>query len=133
MNVMEYSAKEIFQQYGIPTPDGYTVTSQAEIQEVMFPVVVKAQVQTGGRGKAGGIKFAATTEEARHAAGVILGMATAAVAVRSLESYVYEVPVTDPMTFAGVALAVIVVAVLATWIPARRAARIDPVEALRSE
>jgi len=74
MNVMEYSAKEIFQEYGIPTPDGYTVTSPAEIQEVMFPVVVKAQVQTGGRGKAGGIKFATTTEEARQAAGEILGM-----------------------------------------------------------
>jgi succinyl-CoA synthetase beta subunit len=74
MNVMEYSAKEIFQEYGIPTPDGYTVTSPGEIQEVMFPVVVKAQVQTGGRGKAGGIKFAATTDEARQAAGEILGM-----------------------------------------------------------
>ncbi len=74
MNVMEYSAKEMFQQYGIPTPDGYTVTSPEEVQEVMFPVVVKAQVQTGGRGKAGGIKFAATTEEARREAEGILGM-----------------------------------------------------------
>jgi len=74
MNVMEYSAKEIFQQYGIPTPEGYMVTSPEEIQEVLFPVVVKAQVQTGGRGKAGGIKFAATTEEAKQVAGEILGM-----------------------------------------------------------
>jgi len=65
--------------------------------------------------------------------GVILGLAAAAVAVRSLESYVYEVPVTDPMTFAGVALAVIVAAVLATWIPARRAARIEPLIVLRGE
>ena len=61
MNVMEYSAKEIFSEYGIPIPDGYMVASPDEVQEVMFPVVVKAQVQTGGRGKAGGIKFAATT------------------------------------------------------------------------
>jgi succinyl-CoA synthetase beta subunit len=74
MNVMEYSAKEIFQQYGIPTPEGYVVTSPDEVGEVMFPVVVKAQVQTGGRGKAGGIKFASTTEEARTVAGQILGM-----------------------------------------------------------
>ncbi len=74
MNVMEYSAKEIFQQYGIPTPEGYMVTSPDDIQEVLFPVVVKAQVQTGGRGKAGGIKFAATTEEARRVANEILGM-----------------------------------------------------------
>ena len=41
--------------------------------------------------------------------------------------------VTDPLTFAGVALAVIVVAVLATWIPARRAARIEPLIVLRDE
>ncbi len=74
MNMMEYAAKEIFEQYGIPTPDGYTVTSPDEIQEVLFPVVVKAQVQTGGRGKAGGIKFASTTEEAKRVAGEILGM-----------------------------------------------------------
>ena len=74
MNVMEYSAKEIFQQYGIQTPQGYMVTSPDDIQEVSFPVVVKAQVQTGGRGKAGGIKFAATTEEARQVATEILGM-----------------------------------------------------------
>ncbi len=74
MNVMEYAAKEIFEQYGIPTPDGYTVTSPDEVQEVLFPVVVKAQVQTGGRGKAGGIKFASTTEEAKRVAGEILGM-----------------------------------------------------------
>ncbi len=64
---------------------------------------------------------------------MILGLGTAAVAVRSLESYLYEVPVTDPMTFAGVALVVIVVAVLATWIPARRAARIEPLIVLRGE
>ena len=66
-------------------------------------------------------------------AGVILGLAAAALAVRSLESYVYEVPVTDPSTFAGVAFAVIVIAVLATLIPARRAARIEPLIVLRGE
>jgi succinyl-CoA synthetase beta subunit len=74
MNVLEYSAKELFQQYGIPTPEGYMVTSPHDVKEVMFPVVVKAQVQTGGRGKAGGIKFADSTEEAQAAAAEILGM-----------------------------------------------------------
>ena len=74
MNVMEYRAKEIFSQYGIPTPDGYVVSSPDEVREVLFPVVVKAQVQTGGRGKAGGIRFASSTEEAREVASQILGM-----------------------------------------------------------
>jgi succinyl-CoA synthetase beta subunit len=84
MNVMEYSAKEIFQQYGIPTPEGYMVTSPEEIEEVLFPVVVKAQVQTGGRGKAGGIKFAGTTDEAREVAAQILGMDIKGHTVRKL-------------------------------------------------
>ncbi len=84
MNVMEYSAKEIFEQYGIPTPDGYSVTSPEEIREVVHPVVVKAQVQTGGRGKAGGIKFASTTEEAREVASQILGMDIKGHTVRKL-------------------------------------------------
>ena len=74
MNVLEYRAKEIFAEYGIPTPEGYVLTSPDEIQELVHPVVVKAQVQTGGRGKAGGIRFASTTEEARQVAGEILGM-----------------------------------------------------------
>ncbi len=74
MNVLEYRAKEIFSQYGIPTPDGYVASSPDEVQEVVFPVVVKAQVQTGGRGKAGGIQFASSTEEAREVASRILGM-----------------------------------------------------------
>jgi len=84
MNVMEYAAKEIFHRYGIPTPEGYTVSSPEEIQEVQFPVVVKAQVQTGGRGKAGGIKFAGRTEEAREVASQILGMDIKGHTVRKL-------------------------------------------------
>jgi succinyl-CoA synthetase beta subunit len=74
MNVLEYRAKEIFSEYGIPTPEGYVVTSPDGIKEPVHPVVVKAQVQTGGRGKAGGIKFASTIDEARQAAEQILGM-----------------------------------------------------------
>ena len=44
------------------------------MKDLKFPVVIKAQVQTGGRGKAGGIKFANDIEEAKEASGSILGM-----------------------------------------------------------
>ncbi len=84
MNVMEYRAKELFEEYGIPTPEGYVATSPDEIQEVVFPVVVKAQVLTGGRGKAGGIKFASTTGEAHQVAQDILGMDIKGHVVRKL-------------------------------------------------
>jgi putative ABC transport system permease protein len=66
-------------------------------------------------------------------AGVLLGLATAAATVRWLESYLYEVRITDPATFGGVAVAVIAVAVFATWIPARRAALIEPMIVLRRD
>ncbi len=52
---------------------------------------------------------------------------------RVLSSLLYGVAATDPVTFGGTALLLGVVAFVATWIPARRAARVDPVEALRSE
>ncbi len=65
--------------------------------------------------------------------GVLLGVATAFAAVRSIEAYVYETPVADPPTYAAVALLVALVATLATWIPARRAARIEPFIVLRGE
>ena len=64
--------------YGIPVSDGAPVTTVPEAVEVAdrigYPVVVKAQVQVGGRGKAGGIKLAANSDEARTHAEDILGM-----------------------------------------------------------
>ncbi len=70
----EWMAKNILARYGIPVPQGYVVSSPGEVREVTHPVVLKAQVLVGGRGKAGGIKFASTLEEARAAVGAILGM-----------------------------------------------------------
>jgi succinyl-CoA synthetase beta subunit len=74
MNLMEYRAKELFREFGIPTPEGYVAETPDAVQKVDRPVVVKAQVLTGGRGKAGGIQFAATTDEARAKARQVLGM-----------------------------------------------------------
>ncbi len=65
--------------------------------------------------------------------GVIVGLGLALAATRVLESYLYEVSTTDPITFAAVALLVVAVATLSTLIPARRATRIDPMVALRTE
>ncbi len=78
MDLHEYQGKELFRQYGIPVSDGRLATdpagARAAAEELGFPVVVKAQVLTGGRGKAGGIKLAASTDEAEVRAGEILGM-----------------------------------------------------------
>lgn len=64
-------------------------------------------------------------------AGVVLGVVAAAAAVRLIESYVFEVRTTDPVTFLAVALLVAAIAAMATWIPARRASRIEPLIVLR--
>ena len=78
MDLHEYQGKELFRQYGIPVSDGRLATdpagARAAAEELGFPVVVKAQVLTGGRGKAGGIKLAASADEAEARAREILGM-----------------------------------------------------------
>ena len=78
VDLFEYQGKQLFAQYGIPVSDGAPVTTVPEAVEVAdrigYPVVVKAQVQVGGRGKAGGIKLAANADEARAHAEAILGM-----------------------------------------------------------
>ncbi len=77
MKIHEYQAKEILAAYGVPLPRGRVAQSPQEAwtiaQELGGPVVVKAQIHAGGRGKAGGIRLAATPEEAEAAAAQILG------------------------------------------------------------
>ena len=78
MKLEEFQAKKLFREYGIPVPDGIMVTTAEEArsaaEQIECPVVVKAQVQAGGRGKAGGVKLAKTPAEAYMAADSILGM-----------------------------------------------------------
>lgn len=74
MKLTEHAGKDLFRRYGIPVPEGHTVREASEIDRVDWPTVVKAQVPVGGRGKAGGILFASTAEQARRAAGSIIGM-----------------------------------------------------------
>ncbi|MBA3364944.1 MAG: ADP-forming succinate--CoA ligase subunit beta [Actinobacteria bacterium] len=78
MDLYEYQGKELFRRFGIPVSEGRLATTPHEARaaavEIGGPVVVKAQVLTGGRGKAGGIKLADTPEEAEQRAGEILGL-----------------------------------------------------------
>jgi succinyl-CoA synthetase beta subunit len=78
MDLLEYQGKQLFAKHGVPVPDGRPATSVAEAveaaEELGYPVVIKAQVQIGGRGKAGGIKLAKDRAEAQDHATAILGM-----------------------------------------------------------
>ena len=78
MDLYEYQGKQLFSRFGIPVSDGQVVDTSEEAREAAerlgAPVMVKAQVLTGGRGKAGGIKGPASPEEAEAHARAILGM-----------------------------------------------------------
>ncbi len=78
MKIHEYQAKDILARYGIPIQPGRVAFTPEEAEEIAReiggPVVIKAQVYVGGRGKAGGIQFGDTPEEARAAAAKVLGM-----------------------------------------------------------
>jgi len=76
MNLHEYQAKEVFGRYGLPVQRGTVIERPEQVAALglRYPVVVKAQVLVGGRGKAGGIKLAATPAEAAEKARAILGM-----------------------------------------------------------
>ena len=77
MNLHEYQAKQLFKDYGIPVLPWRIAESAEEAEiaanELGCPVIVKAQVHAGGRGKAGGVKFAATAEDAVQYASDMLG------------------------------------------------------------
>ena len=82
MDLFEYQARDIFEKHGVPVLGGIVATTPDEAREAatrLLPpeggvVVVKAQVKTGGRGKAGGVKLARSADEAAEKAGEILGM-----------------------------------------------------------
>jgi succinyl-CoA synthetase beta subunit len=78
VDLLEYQGKQFFASFDIPVSPGEAVTTVDEAvaaaDRIGYPVVVKAQVHVGGRGKAGGVKLANNTEEAREHAGNILGL-----------------------------------------------------------
>ncbi|BDZ59099.1 succinyl-CoA synthetase beta subunit [Barrientosiimonas humi] len=82
MDLFEYQARDVFEAHGVPVLGGKTATTPAEAKAAAEEIgaksggvtVVKAQVKTGGRGKAGGVKVAKSAEEAEQLAGQILGM-----------------------------------------------------------
>ncbi|WP_062200851.1 ADP-forming succinate--CoA ligase subunit beta [Demequina salsinemoris] len=78
MDLYEYQARDVFEKHGVPVLPGIVATTPAEAraaaEELGGTVVVKAQVKTGGRGKAGGVKVVHSPEEAEAAAEAILGM-----------------------------------------------------------
>ncbi len=78
MDLLEYQGKQLFKKHAVPVPDGRPAATVPEAveaaEELGYPVVIKAQVQIGGRGKAGGIKLANDRDEAEANAKAILGM-----------------------------------------------------------
>jgi succinyl-CoA synthetase beta subunit len=78
VNIHEYQAKEFFRRFGLPVPEGRVARTPdeavAHAEAVGLPAMVKAQVLTGGRGKAGGVKFCQSIEDVRKQATAILGM-----------------------------------------------------------
>ena len=79
MKIHEYQAKELFKKYSIPIPEGGVAFTVAEAQKISnnlgeYPVVVKAQIHAGGRGKGGGVKLAKSFDEVGKVANEIIGM-----------------------------------------------------------
>ena len=77
MNLFEYQGKDLYKKYSITTPKSIFINSISDLTEnhgLSFPLVVKAQVQVGGRGKAGGIKVAKNNQELEEHIDAILGM-----------------------------------------------------------
>jgi len=79
MKIHEYQAKELFQKYNVPVPRGgvaFTAAKAITVARTLggYPVVVKAQIHAGGRGKGGGVKLAQSEQEVESVAGQIIGM-----------------------------------------------------------
>ena len=79
MNIHEYQAKQLFRQYDVPVPKGDIARSPAEARRIAdelggYPVVLKAQIHAGGRGKGGGVKLAGSATEVETEADALLNM-----------------------------------------------------------
>jgi len=79
MKIHEYQAKDLFKKYNVPVPTGGVAFKPDEAKKIaedldQFPVVVKAQIHAGGRGKGGGVKLAGSLDEVANIAGGIIGM-----------------------------------------------------------
>lgn len=79
MKIHEFQAKEMFKKYAVPIPEGTPAYSVEEAVSAgrklgSYPIVIKAQIHAGGRGKGGGVKLVFSEKEARKVAGEILGM-----------------------------------------------------------
>ena len=86
MKLLEYEAKTIMGTVGIPVPNGQIIKVAEEVVNLKldFPIVLKCQVQTGGRGKAGGVKFATNIEEAYELSKKLLGLEINSIKTSSL-------------------------------------------------
>jgi succinyl-CoA synthetase beta subunit len=88
VDLFEWQAKELFAKYAVPTTNQVLATTPAEAraaaERLGGPVMVKAQVKAGGRGKAGGVKYAATPDDAEKHAQAILGMQIKGLTVHSV-------------------------------------------------
>jgi succinyl-CoA synthetase beta subunit len=88
LKLHEYQAKRIFKQAGIPVPAGEVAATPEEVQAIAAKigkkVVIKAQVHVGGRGKAGGVKFASSPQEAYDVASQILSMSIKGLPVKKV-------------------------------------------------
>jgi len=79
MKIHEYQAKELFRKYDVPVPQGgvaFTTDEAVKVAKTLggYPVVIKAQIHAGGRGKGGGVKLAQSEQEVESIAGQIIGM-----------------------------------------------------------
>jgi len=88
MKLIEYQAKEVFARYGLPIQKGFVARTTDEVKagiaSLEFPIVIKAQVPVGGRGKAGGIKLANDAAEALEKSSAILGMDIKGIRVKKI-------------------------------------------------
>ena len=104
MDLLEYQGKQLFGKHGVPVPEGRPAASVSEAveaaEELGYPVVVKAQVQIGGRGKAGGIKLAGNRAEAEEHSKAILGMDIRGLTVHEL--YVEKASEIDEEYYAAI-------------------------------